>query len=298
MGVGTTVDTQSVTATSLPHAHNRSGASRTRRALARIVLMAGLAVLGWFVAALMSTPAAAASTADSEPTNSGGGLLGAVGGLAGGTVNTVGNTVGTTVGTTTNIVTNTVDTTTNVVTNTVDTVTNTLGNTVDTVTDTTDSLTGGLVRPITESTQPSEPERITPVTDTEPEPTATVRTPVAKKQKSDAPERDSADADKPVAKPEPKPRTASPPTTPATTHTSPGGGHGPAPFAPPTAPCAPGSSAALAHAGADHSGSHRQLLAGLDNGTTTTQLKLIGTQHSHPAFAAGRDAALPCTTPD
>jgi hypothetical protein len=71
------------------------------------------------------------------------------------------------------------------------------------------------------------------------------------------------------------------------------GGGGGLPAAP-SAPVAPTS----ASAGHDGNGGTRHPLAVVGSSTTTTQLKLIGTSRDHTADGAGREAALPTTSPD
>jgi hypothetical protein len=63
----------------------------------------------------------------------------------------------------------------------------------------------------------------------------------------------------------------------------------------PSAPVAPASSITAAH---DYSGSSRQHLAILGSSANTTQLRLIGTSLDPEVDGAGRDAALPTTSPD
>jgi hypothetical protein len=65
-------------------------------------------------------------------------------------------------------------------------------------------------------------------------------------------------------------------------------------------PPAPGSPAAptTVTAGHDGSGGARQQNAILGSSATTTQLRLMGTSLDHEADGAGRDAALPTTSPD
>jgi hypothetical protein len=71
------------------------------------------------------------------------------------------------------------------------------------------------------------------------------------------------------------------------------GGGGGLPAAP-SAPAAPAS----ASAGHDGNGGARHPLAVFTSSSTTTQLKLIGTSRDHTADGAGREAALPTTSPD
>jgi hypothetical protein len=67
---------------------------------------------------------------------------------------------------------------------------------------------------------------------------------------------------------------------------------------PPSAPSAPAAPAGSVTADHDHSGSSRQHLAILSSSADTTQLRLIGTSLDHEVDGAGRDAALPTTSPD
>ncbi|WP_410638165.1 hypothetical protein [Amycolatopsis sp. lyj-346] len=62
-----------------------------------------------------------------------------------------------------------------------------------------------------------------------------------------------------------------------------------------TAPSAPAPTAAPGH---DGSGGARHAFAVHTDDVTTTQLKLIGTSRDHEVDGAGRDAALPTTSPD
>jgi hypothetical protein len=72
-----------------------------------------------------------------------------------------------------------------------------------------------------------------------------------------------------------------------------GGGHGDLPAAPST-PAAP----TTVSAGHDSSGGARQQNAIIASSANTTQLRLIGTSLDHEVDGAGRDAALPTTSPD
>lgn len=73
-----------------------------------------------------------------------------------------------------------------------------------------------------------------------------------------------------------------------------GSGGGQAPFAP-TAPSAPTCAAGTGH---DNGGGHRHPFAIAGSAANHTQLELIGTSRDHSADGAGRDAALPTTSPD
>jgi hypothetical protein len=81
------------------------------------------------------------------------------------------------------------------------------------------------------------------------------------------------------------------------THATGGGGGGSTPGLPggTTAPSAPAPTAAPGH---DGSGGARHAFAVHTDYATTTQLKLIGTSRDHEVDGAGREAALPTTSPD
>lgn len=66
----------------------------------------------------------------------------------------------------------------------------------------------------------------------------------------------------------------------------------------PAAPSAPLSPTGTVTAGHDSAGGARHQLAVLTSDTNTTQLRLIGTSLDHEVDGAGRDAALPTTSPD
>ncbi|GAB3351074.1 hypothetical protein GCM10027360_06500 [Amycolatopsis echigonensis] len=66
----------------------------------------------------------------------------------------------------------------------------------------------------------------------------------------------------------------------------------------PAAPAAPAAPASTVSPGHDGSGGLRQLFALAGDGNTVTQLKLIGVSRDHEVDGAGRDAALPTTSPD
>lgn len=66
----------------------------------------------------------------------------------------------------------------------------------------------------------------------------------------------------------------------------------------PSAPAAPAAPASTVSPGHDGSGGLRQLFALAGDGDTVTQLKLIGVSRDHEVDGAGRDAALPTTSPD
>ncbi|WP_440201293.1 hypothetical protein [Amycolatopsis orientalis] len=66
----------------------------------------------------------------------------------------------------------------------------------------------------------------------------------------------------------------------------------------PAAPAAPAAPASTASPGHDGHGGLRQLFALAGDGATVTQLKLIGVSRDHEVDGAGRDAALPTTSPD
>ncbi|WP_328606000.1 hypothetical protein OG943_39435 [Amycolatopsis sp. NBC_00345] len=63
----------------------------------------------------------------------------------------------------------------------------------------------------------------------------------------------------------------------------------------PSAPMAPTTTATPGH---DSSGGARQTFAVSGDSATTTQLKLIGVSRDHEVDGAGREAALPTTSPD
>ncbi len=66
----------------------------------------------------------------------------------------------------------------------------------------------------------------------------------------------------------------------------------------PSAPAAPAAPASTVSPGHDGHGGLRQLFALAGDGDTVTQLKLIGVSRDHEVDGAGRDAALPTTSPD
>ncbi|UKD53728.1 hypothetical protein L3Q65_38485 [Amycolatopsis sp. FU40] len=66
----------------------------------------------------------------------------------------------------------------------------------------------------------------------------------------------------------------------------------------PAAPAAPAAPASTVSPGHDGHGGLRQLFALSGDGDTVTQLKLIGVSRDHEVDGAGRDAALPTTSPD
>lgn len=74
-----------------------------------------------------------------------------------------------------------------------------------------------------------------------------------------------------------------------------GGDNGPGLPSAPSAPSAPASSVSSGH---DGPGGARQPFAVHADAITTTQLKLAGTNRDHAADHAGREAALPTTSPD
>ncbi|AXB46604.1 hypothetical protein A4R43_32620 [Amycolatopsis albispora] len=76
-----------------------------------------------------------------------------------------------------------------------------------------------------------------------------------------------------------------------------GGGGAPGGGAPAAPPCAPAGHSASAHPGQDNNGG-RGHFGVLPSADSTTQLRLIGTSRDHAADGAGRDAALPTTSPD
>ncbi|MGW7538496.1 hypothetical protein [Amycolatopsis sp. NPDC054798] len=66
----------------------------------------------------------------------------------------------------------------------------------------------------------------------------------------------------------------------------------------PAAPAAPAAPASTVAPGHDGSGGLRHLVALAGDSDTVTQLKLIGVSRDHEVAGAGRDAALPTTSPD
>ncbi|WP_409183659.1 hypothetical protein F9C11_04555 [Amycolatopsis sp. VS8301801F10] len=66
----------------------------------------------------------------------------------------------------------------------------------------------------------------------------------------------------------------------------------------PAAPAAPAAPASTVSPGHDGHGGLRQLSALSGDGDTVTQLKLIGVSRDHEVDGAGREAALPTTSPD
>ncbi|WP_326567891.1 hypothetical protein VSH64_39735 [Amycolatopsis rhabdoformis] len=66
----------------------------------------------------------------------------------------------------------------------------------------------------------------------------------------------------------------------------------------PAAPSAPVAPTTTANPGHDGTGGARQPFAVVGDSVTTTQLKLIGVSRDHEVAGAGRDAALPTTSPD
>lgn len=74
-----------------------------------------------------------------------------------------------------------------------------------------------------------------------------------------------------------------------------GGDNGPGLPSAPSAPSAPASSVSSGH---DGPGGARQPFAMQADAITTTQLRLAGTNRDHAADHAGREAALPTTSPD
>ncbi|MGW4484003.1 hypothetical protein ACWEOE_09210 [Amycolatopsis sp. NPDC004368] len=77
-----------------------------------------------------------------------------------------------------------------------------------------------------------------------------------------------------------------------------GGGGGGGGGGLPAAPSAPVAPTTTANPGHDGSGGARQPFAVVGDSVTTTQLKLIGVSRDHEVAGAGRDAALPTTSPD
>ncbi|MER6760496.1 hypothetical protein ABT266_10105 [Amycolatopsis sp. NPDC000746] len=109
-----------------------------------------------------------------------------------------------------------------------------------------------------------------------------------------------------VAHPAPARAVAAPPAAKQETQPAPpvkersraGGGRSGGGEGLPSAPAAPAAPASTASPGHDGSGGLRQLFALAGDGDTVTQLKLIGVSRDHEVDGAGRDAALPTTSPD
>ncbi|QRP45567.1 hypothetical protein [Amycolatopsis sp. FDAARGOS 1241] len=66
----------------------------------------------------------------------------------------------------------------------------------------------------------------------------------------------------------------------------------------PSAPSAPAAPSTTVNPGHDGPGGARQPFAVAADSVTTTQLKLIGVSRDHEVAGAGREAALPTTSPD
>ncbi|WP_410668308.1 hypothetical protein [Amycolatopsis sp. cmx-4-68] len=81
-------------------------------------------------------------------------------------------------------------------------------------------------------------------------------------------------------------------------HARNGGGGGDAPGLPGGGTSAPSAPASSASAGHDGPGGARHPFAVHTDDVTTTQLKLIGASRDHEVDGAGREAALPTTSPD
>jgi hypothetical protein len=79
------------------------------------------------------------------------------------------------------------------------------------------------------------------------------------------------------------------------THLGGGGGSGPGLPSAPSAPAGPATSVTAGHDGPG--GARQQAIVHTDD-ATTTQLRLIGTSRDHEVDGAGREAALPTTSPD
>lgn len=70
------------------------------------------------------------------------------------------------------------------------------------------------------------------------------------------------------------------------------------PLTPPAAPSGPAGTGFAHLQASQDNGGHKAQSATLNSATTATQLRLLGTSQCRPVFGAGREAALPCTTPD
>ncbi|MGH3518011.1 MAG: hypothetical protein ACRDQ7_11460 [Haloechinothrix sp.] len=270
------------------------------RILIRALITSGLALLGWLFAAALSTPASADVGTDdttavldsaSETATGTGGLLGAVGGLTGGTVGTVTETTTDTVATTVDTLDTTVQTTVDIVDTTVGTTLETVTNTVSTVGNTAGGALTDTDPGAPPASQPSAPA-VDPAADVR-APAAAARdeakpagTPVAKSPR--AIELSAADLVPAAAGNAPPPDDGVQASS-SSKQQRPG-----APLAPPSGPA--GAPSAQAQTGYDHGG-HKHL-ATLESTTTDTHLRLIGTKACHPVVNPGREAALPCVSPD
>ncbi|MPY84067.1 MAG: hypothetical protein GEV00_12275 [Actinophytocola sp.] len=275
--------------------------------VARVAIVAGFALIGWFVAAaLLSTAASAHERPDHaeaskavEPPRMAGlvrGLTDTVTSAVDKTTDDVTPTVDKTTASVTDTVTGTVDKTISTVNATVDatikTVNDSVDSTVKTVTATVDDSTGVLddSAPAVVEPKPSEsaPEAA---------PEQAAATPVTKQPPE---QHTTASARQPVVAPEPPPQPTEPPAPPAPVPTSddsqattdPAGTGTPGV---PIAPSAPGSMAAIASA---DTGACKNPFAVLAEDAVAAFGDHDGGRLGHRALGAGIDAALPCTSPD
>lgn len=274
--------------------------------VARVAIVAGFALIGWFVAAaLLSTAASAHERPDHaeaanavEPPRMAGlvrGLTDTVTSAVDKTTGDVTTTVDQTTASVTDTVTGTVDKTISTVNATVDatikTVNDSVDSTVKTVTATVNDTTGVLddSAPVVVQPKPSEPA-----------PEAVSQQPAAAPVTKQAPEqRTAAPAPQPVVAPDRPPQPAEPAAPPAPVPTSddskatadPASGTPGAPIA----PSAPGSMAATASA---DTGANKNPFAVLAEDAVAAFGGHDGGRLGHRALGAGIDAALPCTSPD
>lgn len=273
--------------------------------VARVAIVAGFALIGWFVAALLSTAASAHERPDQaeaakavEPPRMAGlvrGLTDTVTSAVDKTTGDVTTTVDKTTAPVTDTVTGTVDKTISTVNATVDatikTVNDSVDSTVKTVTATVDDTTGVLddSAPAVVQPKPSEPA-----------PEAVSQQAAAAPVTKQAPEqRTTAPARQPVVAPEPPPQPTEPPAPPAPVPTGddskakadPAAGTPGAPIA----PSAPGSMAATA---STDTGASKNPFAVLAEDAVAAFGGHDGGRLGHHALGAGIDAALPCTSPD
>lgn len=269
------------------------------RLIVRALTTGGFVLLSWFFASALSTPASAAP-ADEQPlpsvtsstagSESGSGLVDAVGGVTktvDSTVGTVNNTVGT--------VTKTVDTTVSTVISTVQSVTSTVSTIGETAVGTVGGTEDGTLAPSTGVASTSDA--------TSPDSTGTDSTASERSETKAA----SGKSEKPAQRGAVHTVTAATPLTtvpPATVGDDAAASSAPAPDAPaapltpPAAPAGPASTGFAHFQASQDNGGHKAKSATLNSATTATQLRLLGTSQCRPVFGAGREAALPCTTPD
>lgn len=280
------------------YARAREVAAFGARLVARLAVIAGLAIAGFALTLLFSASASAGERSGDPngtdgPNGKGRGLLGVVGGVTNTTATVTGKTletVDTTTRTVTTTATKTVDTAVDTVTSTVGTATGAVDDTLDAVTGT----VGGVVDPVLPA--PEAPADVTPATET---PAAKAPAAEARKAVSAADRRD--DRKRAAARSEqPQPGPAGEPVTllrsgSVAAATAPAGGHGGSPLGQ-QLPVAPASGATATAASAD--GASKNPLAILQTLVSETQLRLIGGGCTSPAAGSGIAAALPCTSPD